>query len=135
MIGSLLILFVAILNDYESRDFPVQAGNRAHGREMLRSYAQGTEGPVSALAGRQLASASSSGLGGLRCSPPPDVGVEPMPDDHRDLTVGFGLHHRLEDAAFFVDDGEFFTLLGPSGCGKTTTLLSLAGFLEAQWAA
>jgi iron(III) transport system ATP-binding protein len=46
------------------------------------------------------------------------------------LTVGFGRTTVLEDAAFIVDDGEFFTLLGPSGCGKTTTLLSLAGFLK-----
>jgi iron(III) transport system ATP-binding protein len=46
------------------------------------------------------------------------------------LTVGFGRTAVLEDAAFTVHDGEFFTMLGPSGCGKTTTLLSIAGFLK-----
>ncbi len=33
----------------------------------------------------------------------------------------------VKDANFFVDEGEFVTLLGPSGCGKTTTLRLIAG--------
>ncbi len=33
----------------------------------------------------------------------------------------------VNDANFFVDEGEFVTLLGPSGCGKTTTLRLIAG--------
>ena len=36
----------------------------------------------------------------------------------------------LRDLNFFVERGEFLTLLGPSGCGKTTTLRIIAG-LEA----
>jgi iron(III) transport system ATP-binding protein len=33
----------------------------------------------------------------------------------------------VQDLAFDVPQGKFFTLLGPSGCGKTTTLRSIAG--------
>ncbi len=33
----------------------------------------------------------------------------------------------VNNANFFVDEGEFVTLLGPSGCGKTTTLRLIAG--------
>jgi iron(III) transport system permease protein len=66
MIGSLLILFVAILNDYEAAIFLSKPGTELMGVEMLRSYAQGTEGPVSALAVVQLAiSVVVLGLGGL----------------------------------------------------------------------
>jgi len=33
----------------------------------------------------------------------------------------------VQELAFDVEPGKFFTLLGPSGCGKTTTLRSIAG--------
>ena len=33
----------------------------------------------------------------------------------------------VQEVAFSVPQGKFFTLLGPSGCGKTTTLRSIAG--------
>jgi iron(III) transport system permease protein len=54
LLGSLLILFVAILNDYEAAIFLAKPGTELMGVEMLRTYAQGTEGPVAALAVVQL---------------------------------------------------------------------------------
>jgi len=42
----------------------------------------------------------------------------------------FGDFVAVEDAAFEVGRGEFFSLLGPSGCGKTTLLRLVAGFEE-----
>jgi iron(III) transport system permease protein len=54
MLASLLILFVAILNDYEAAIFLAKPGTELMGVEMLRTYAQGTEGPVAALAVVQL---------------------------------------------------------------------------------
>jgi iron(III) transport system permease protein len=66
MLGSLLILFVAILNDYEAVIFLAKPGTELMGVEMLRAYAQGSEGPVAALAVVQLAiSALALGVGGL----------------------------------------------------------------------
>src|SRR6476661_6659886 len=35
--------------------------------------------------------------------------------------------NAVQELAFDVPQGKFFTLLGPSGCGKTTTLRSIAG--------
>jgi iron(III) transport system ATP-binding protein len=35
--------------------------------------------------------------------------------------------YAVNDVAFTVEDGAFYTLLGPSGCGKTTTLRCIAG--------
>src|SRR5213080_387551 len=35
--------------------------------------------------------------------------------------------YAVDDVAFTVEDGAFYTLLGPSGCGKTTTLRCIAG--------
>jgi iron(III) transport system permease protein len=54
MLGSLLILFVAIINDYEAAIFLAKPGTELMGVEMLRTYAQGTEGPVAAMAVIQL---------------------------------------------------------------------------------
>jgi iron(III) transport system permease protein len=55
MLGSLLILFVAIINDYEAAIFLAKPGTALMGVEMLRTYAQGTEGPVAAMAVIQIA--------------------------------------------------------------------------------
>jgi iron(III) transport system permease protein len=55
IIGSLTILFVAIINDYEAAVFLAKPGTELMGVEMLRQYAQGTEGPVAAMAVIQLA--------------------------------------------------------------------------------
>jgi iron(III) transport system permease protein len=66
ILGSLLILFVAMLNDYEAVIFLAKPGTELMGVEMLRAYAQGSEGPVAALAVIQLAiSVIALGLGGL----------------------------------------------------------------------
>jgi iron(III) transport system permease protein len=66
MLASLLILFVAIINDYEAAVFLAKPGTELMGVEMLRTYAQGTEGPVAAMAVVQLAiTVVALGLGGL----------------------------------------------------------------------
>jgi iron(III) transport system permease protein len=66
MVGSVLILFVTILNDYEAAIFLSKPGTELMGVEMLRAYAQGTEAPVAALAVVQLAiTIVVLGLGGL----------------------------------------------------------------------
>ena len=48
------------------------------------------------------------------------------------LSKVFGAERALQDVTFDVHDEEFLTLLGPSGCGKTTTLMSIAGFRDAD---
>lgn len=48
----------------------------------------------------------------------------------KDLEVKYDDFIAVQDIAFHVEEGEFFTLLGPSGCGKTTTLQAIAGFLN-----
>jgi iron(III) transport system permease protein len=64
--GSLTILFVAILNDYEAAIFLAKPGTELMGVEMLRQYAQGTEGPVAAMAVIQLGiTAVVLGIGAL----------------------------------------------------------------------
>jgi iron(III) transport system permease protein len=66
MLASLLILFVAIINDYEAAVFLAKPGTELMGVEMLRTYAQGTEGPVAAMAVVQLViTVVALGLGGL----------------------------------------------------------------------
>ena len=44
------------------------------------------------------------------------------------VTKAFKTQSVLQDIAFRVERGEFFTLLGPSGSGKTTLLRLAAGF-------
>jgi iron(III) transport system permease protein len=66
ILGSLTILFVAILNDYEAAIFLAKPGTELMGVEMLRQYAQGTEGPVAAMAVIQLGiTAIVLGIGAL----------------------------------------------------------------------
>ncbi|OJX67923.1 MAG: hypothetical protein BGO95_06075 [Micrococcales bacterium 73-13] len=43
------------------------------------------------------------------------------------LVKRFGDRTVVDDLAFAIGKGEFFTLLGPSGCGKSTTLMMIAG--------
>ena len=43
------------------------------------------------------------------------------------LVKRFGDRTVVDDLAFAIGKGEFFTLLGPSGCGKSTTLMTIAG--------
>ena len=38
----------------------------------------------------------------------------------------------LHDIDFYMEDGEFVSLLGASGCGKTTLLKSIAGLLDTR---
>jgi len=45
----------------------------------------------------------------------------------QNLYKRFGDVVAVDHISFFVQDGEFLTLLGPSGCGKTTTLFGVAG--------
>jgi iron(III) transport system permease protein len=64
--GSLTILSVAMLNDYEAAIFLAKPGTELMGVEMLRQYAQGTEGPVAAMAVIQLGiTAIVLGIGAL----------------------------------------------------------------------
>jgi iron(III) transport system permease protein len=66
IIGSLTILFVTMLNDYEAAIFLAKPGTELMGVEMLRQYAQGTEGPVAAMAVIQLGiTAIVLGIGAL----------------------------------------------------------------------
>jgi iron(III) transport system permease protein len=50
-----MILFIAILNDYEAAIFLAQPNTQLMSVEMLQLYARGTQGPVAALAVLQLA--------------------------------------------------------------------------------
>lgn len=43
-----------------------------------------------------------------------------------------GDFQALEDISFYVNEGEFLTILGPSGCGKSTLIRSIAGFQKPQ---
>ena len=45
------------------------------------------------------------------------------------LTHVFNRQEILHDLDFYVNDGEFLSILGPSGCGKTTILRILIGLL------
>jgi iron(III) transport system permease protein len=54
MLGSLVILFVAILNDYEAAIFLAKPNTELMSVEMLQLYARGTEGAPAALAVLQL---------------------------------------------------------------------------------
>jgi iron(III) transport system permease protein len=66
ILGSLTILFIAILNDYEAAIFLAKPNTQLMSVEMLQLYARGTEGPVAALAVLQLAiTAGVLALGGL----------------------------------------------------------------------
>jgi iron(III) transport system permease protein len=66
ILGSLTILFVAMLNDYEAAIFLAKPGTELMGVEMVRQYAQGTEGPVAAMAVLQLGiTAIVLGIGAL----------------------------------------------------------------------
>jgi iron(III) transport system permease protein len=55
LLGSLTILFIAILNDYEAAIFLAKPNTQLMSVEMLQLYARGTVGPVAALAVLQLA--------------------------------------------------------------------------------
>jgi iron(III) transport system permease protein len=66
ILGSLTILFVAILNDYEAAIFLAKPNTQLMSVDMLQLYARGTVGPVAALAALQLAiTATVLTLGGL----------------------------------------------------------------------
>jgi osmoprotectant transport system ATP-binding protein len=42
--------------------------------------------------------------------------------EFKNVTKRYGSKTAVEDASFYVKEGEFFVLMGPSGSGKTTTL-------------
>lgn len=42
--------------------------------------------------------------------------------EFKNVTKRYGSKTAVEDASFYVKEGEFFVLIGPSGSGKTTTL-------------
>jgi iron(III) transport system permease protein len=66
ILGSLMILFIAILNDYEAAIFLAKPNTELMSIEMLQQYAKGTAGPVAALAVVQLAiTAGVLTVGGL----------------------------------------------------------------------
>jgi spermidine/putrescine transport system ATP-binding protein len=46
----------------------------------------------------------------------------------QNVTKRFGDFTAVDDVAFEVPQGHFFSILGPSGCGKTTLLRMIAGF-------
>jgi spermidine/putrescine transport system ATP-binding protein len=47
-----------------------------------------------------------------------------------DVTKTFGPLTAVDNVAFEVPAGSFFSILGPSGCGKTTLMRMIAGFEE-----
>jgi iron(III) transport system permease protein len=66
ILGSFLLVFVAIINDYEPALFLVRPGNEVIGVTMLHQFEQGIIGPVSALAMVDVAiTAVVLGVGGL----------------------------------------------------------------------
>jgi iron(III) transport system permease protein len=66
LVGSLVILFVAILSDYEAAIFLAKPSTELMSVVMLQLYARGTEGPPAALAVLQLAmTAIVLGVGAL----------------------------------------------------------------------
>jgi len=48
------------------------------------------------------------------------------------VTKRYGKTEAVKNLSLTVYDGEYFTLLGPIGSGKTTTLMLLAGLIEAD---
>ena len=48
----------------------------------------------------------------------------------KNLSKHFGDFTAVDSVDFFVEEGEFFSILGPSGCGKTTLLRIISGFEE-----
>jgi iron(III) transport system permease protein len=66
ILGSMTIVFITILNDYEAAIFLAKPNTELIGVEMLQQYAKGTGGPVAALAVLQLAiTACVLAFGGL----------------------------------------------------------------------
>jgi iron(III) transport system permease protein len=66
MLGSLVIVFVAILSDYEAAIFLAKPSTELMSVVMLQLYARGTQGPPAALAVLQLAiTAIVLGVGAL----------------------------------------------------------------------
>jgi iron(III) transport system permease protein len=66
LLGSFLLVFVAIINDYEPALFLVRPGNEVIGVTLLHQFEQGIIGPVSALAMVDVAiTAVVLGIGGL----------------------------------------------------------------------
>ncbi|GAB3630387.1 Fe3+/spermidine/putrescine ABC transporter ATP-binding protein [Pandoraea terrae] len=47
------------------------------------------------------------------------------------LTKRYGEFVAADSVSLSIEKGEFVSLLGPSGCGKTTTLMMIAGFIDA----
>ncbi len=47
-----------------------------------------------------------------------------------EVTKVYGNIRAVDNLSFYVDKGEFLSLVGPSGCGKTTTLRLIAGFIR-----
>lgn len=43
-----------------------------------------------------------------------------------------GKFHVLSDISFFIEKGEFVSIIGPSGCGKSTLLSVISGILPAD---
>ena len=50
----------------------------------------------------------------------------------RDLSVAYGKHQALEDAALHVSPGEIVVILGANGAGKSTLLKAVSGICEGQ---
>ena len=48
------------------------------------------------------------------------------------LNVSLQGKEILQDVDFYMEEGDFISLIGASGCGKTTLLKSIAGLLEIQ---
>lgn len=50
----------------------------------------------------------------------------------KNLSVYYGTVRALENAFFFVEQGEIVALIGPNGAGKSTALNAVSGMLQAK---
>lgn len=57
-------------------------------------------------------------------------GADPHKLDVIRLSKRYGDKTILDEVSFYVEPGEFLSILGPSGCGKTTILRILIGLLK-----
>ena len=124
MAVSFVLLFVAMLNDYDPAVFMVTPGTEVMGLTMLklvdRRLCRSRRRPRRDPDRHHRSPCSASADSSWECVPMPDL-------RSTGLAKAFDDNAALHDVSIHGEDGELLTLLGPSGCGKSTTLWSIAG--------